>query len=100
MNRFFLNRICSQTIAFGIGALSLLAFAGSASAQSWSKVLDGVEVTEYDGIQAARIEIDLIGVSITPQVSQKGEPSPPKPWAQKHGLEVAINANFFSLKFL
>ena len=97
MKRFGVKNICSKTIVLGMGVLGGLAFAGTASAQSWSKVLDGVEVTEYDGIQAARIEIDLIGVSITPHVSQKGEPSPPKPWAQKHGLEVAINANFFSM---
>ncbi|MBO4351307.1 MAG: phosphodiester glycosidase family protein [Proteobacteria bacterium] len=97
MNQFCFREMCAKTIVIGLGALSLLAFAGNASAQSWSKVLDGVEVTDYDGIQAARIEIDLIGVSITPKVSQKGEPSPPKPWAQKHGLEVAINANFFSM---
>ena len=71
--------------------------ASDAMAQNWSKVLDGVEVVQYNGLSAARIEIGLIGVSITPQVSAKGEPNPPKTWAQKHGLQVAINANFFSM---
>ena len=68
-----------------------------AQAQSWNPVLDGVEFTQYSNLSAVRIDLSLVGVSITPQVSKKGEPSPPKKWAQKHGLQVAINANFFSM---
>ena len=97
MNQFCLREICSKTIVIGLGALSLLAFTGTASAQSWSKVLDGVEYTNYSGIHAVRIELDLVGVSITPLVSQANEPNPPNTWAQNHGLQVAINANFFSM---
>ena len=90
MNHFCLKEICSKTIVIGLSTLSLLAFAGTASAQSWSKVLDGVEYTNYSGLHAVRIELDLVGVSITPLVSTKGEPSPPNTWAQNHGLQVAI----------
>ena len=67
-----------------------------AHAQSWVKQLDGVEYATIDRVHAVRIDLDLVGVSIFPKVSAKGEPATPKSWAQKHGLEVAINANFYS----
>ena len=80
-----------------VGTLLSLGGASQAYAVDWTPVLDGVELTTYSNVHAVRIDVGLVGVSIQPRVSEKGEPLTPKSWAVKHGLQVAVNANFFAM---
>jgi|GEM_PF-4339073 len=95
------------SILCGIGAALFLAIAlpVSAQAQTWEKVYDGVQYTTLnDGgkiVYAVRLETRLMGVSIFPYVSaSKAEAATPQAWAQTHGLQVAVNANFFNMTTL
>lgn len=74
-------------------------FSAHAFSQTWTPVegMDGVEKTVYDGVYGFRIETALVGKSIMPQVSVKGDPGSPTKWAKKHGLNFAVNANFYSM---
>ncbi len=77
---------------------AILGFTGQAMAQNWEKVYDGVEYCYFENeLHVVRIDTDLIGVSIFPRVSAKGEQMTTKAWAEKHELEVAINANFYNI---
>ena len=91
--------LAGSILSVALAGITMLGAAQQASAQDWKKTYDGVEYCYLDKeLHAVRIETGLIGVSIFPLISKKGEPSPPYKWAEKHKLQVAVNANFFSMK--
>ena len=95
---FSQNSWCLTAATFSLATAGfMLTSPTDAAAQSWSEKLDGVEYATVDRVHAVRIDLDLVGVSIFPKVSAKSEPATPKSWAQKHSLEVAINANFYGM---
>ncbi len=92
-------RYWAAVILAGCGILGtgLCGHVQNGYAQNWENKYDGVDYTDFNGLRAVRIDLELVGVSIFPKVSAQGEPSAPNTWAEKHGLQVAINANFFSM---
>ena len=67
MMRHWVKLVCAASL----GAFAVLGASMDASAQNWVKKYDGVEYTSYNGLHAVRIDLDLVGVNITPKISVK-----------------------------